>query len=90
MSNMFRECLEFDQPIEKWDVSSVIYMGWILDNCKKFSGSLEDWNISSVKAIEYSFDRDILERGGKLPSWYNTEWPNNKWSNYKSKYITLK
>jgi hypothetical protein len=62
MNNMFDGALQFDQPINEWNVSSVLDMGWMFadsdffnDNTKfhLFNQPLDGWDVSSVN--QYAF-----------------------------------
>ena len=47
MSNMFEHTL-FNQPIGHWDTSSLLYIGYMLDNNDSFDQDLSNWNVSGI------------------------------------------
>ena len=48
MSEMFRGCSAFNQPLEKWDVGNVTDMHWMFFGCSAFNQPLEGWNVGQV------------------------------------------
>ena len=48
MENAFRNCSNFNQPIGKWDVSSVRQFSQMLNGCTNFNQDLGNWNIENV------------------------------------------
>jgi len=56
MSNMFSECLSFNQNLCNWNVSNVTHMTWMFEKCKKFKGDgLGEWGDKVINVIEMSF-----------------------------------
>ena len=55
MSFMFYYCQDFNQPLDKWDVSNVEDMFRMFDNCKKFNQPLNSWNVSNVTNMSGMF-----------------------------------
>ena len=57
MSFMFSGAKSFNQPLNKWDVSSVNDMSSMFDEAKSFNQSLTDWNISSAINKKFMFNK---------------------------------
>ncbi len=55
MSQMFRACLKFNEPIGNWDVSSVTKMVATFFNCPIFNQNLNDWDVSHVTTMSQIF-----------------------------------
>ena len=68
MSEMFREAVFFNQPLDSWDVSNVEDMWLMFSDAIDFNQSLESWNVSKVKVMCGMFGGS----GQKiLPRWYS-------------------
>ena len=44
MQLMFKNCWEFNQPLNNWDVSNVINMKNMFENANVFNQPLNEWN----------------------------------------------
>ena len=55
MSQMFRACSKFNEPIGNWDVSSVTKMVATFFNCPFFNQNLNDWDVSHVTTMSQIF-----------------------------------
>lgn len=55
MSQMFRACSKFNEPIGNWDVSSVTKMVATFFNCPIFNQNLNDWDVSHVATMSQIF-----------------------------------
>jgi surface protein len=55
MSDMFLECENFNQPLDKWDVSNVVNMENMFQGCKMFNQPLNGWNVSNVVVSNNAF-----------------------------------
>lgn len=55
MSQMFRACSKFNEPIGNWDVSSVTKMVATFFNCPIFNQNLNDWDVSHVTTMSQIF-----------------------------------
>ncbi|OEJ15224.1 hypothetical protein BFL38_13010 [Brachyspira hampsonii] len=56
MSWMFRECLSFNQPLDKWDTSNVTNMSGMFSLAKTFNQNINNWNVSKVEDMSYMFN----------------------------------
>jgi len=65
MSNMFRSCTGFNQPIGYWNISNVTSISSMLFNCYSFNQPIGQWNTSSLTNISSAlygtavFDQDL-------------------------------
>jgi len=59
MIGMFENCRVFNQPLESWNVSSVMNMDEMFAGCKVFNQLLEKWDISSITTMYNMFDIDV-------------------------------
>ncbi|WP_300377863.1 BspA family leucine-rich repeat surface protein [Brachyspira sp.] len=55
MSSMFKECSEFNQPLNNWNTSNVKNMSSMFKECKKFNQPLNNWNTSNVTNMSSMF-----------------------------------
>ncbi|WP_086244977.1 DarT ssDNA thymidine ADP-ribosyltransferase family protein, partial [Campylobacter devanensis] len=55
MYKMFRDCENFNQPLDSWNVSSVTNMSGMFEYCENFNQSLDSWNVSSVTNMREMF-----------------------------------
>ena len=55
MGGMFRNCTNFNQPLDSWDVSSVTNMSGMFINCYNFNQPLNSWDVSSVTDMSEMF-----------------------------------
>ena len=63
MSMMFRDCKNFNQPLNNWDVSSVTDMRDMFRNCENFNQPLDNWRDKlSQKLIDQLPLRCFVER----------------------------
>ena len=68
MSDMFRSCPVFNQPLNSWDVSSVENMLDMFVSCQIFNQPLNCWNVSSVTNMSNMFaDTPLFNQD--LSSW---------------------
>ena len=60
MSYLFYELNDFKKDfngdISKWDVSNVINMRSMFNECESFNQPLDNWNVSNVKYMHEMFD----------------------------------
>lgn len=49
MSNMFRDCIHFNQSLDSWNTSSVASMRNMFLGCENFNQSLDSWNVVMVR-----------------------------------------
>ena len=68
---MFYNAKSFNQPLNKWDVSSVIYMEYMFINALSFNQDINNWNVSNVKYMSYMLSGSLLEKNNNLPEWYS-------------------
>ena len=52
MQGMFSHCIEFNQSLDNWDVSSLINANDMFNGCEKFNGSLNGWG-AKIKNLHY-------------------------------------
>ena len=45
---MFEYCINFNQPLNNWDVSRVTTMSFMFSLCEKFNQDISNWNIQNV------------------------------------------
>ena len=55
MGSMFKGCVKFNQPLDKWNVSKVEDMYGMFRSCKNFNQPLDKWNISNLVKITNMF-----------------------------------
>ena len=66
MSRMFQNTLCFNQPLEKWDISSVTNMGSMFNTARDFNQPLEKWDVSRVtNMVEMFAVIDTFPDGGR-------------------------
>jgi len=53
---MFNNCVNFNKPLDKWDVSNVTNMNYMFENCKKFNQCIDDWKLNSLKYCDNVMD----------------------------------
>lgn len=68
MSQMFRACSKFNEPIGNWDVSSVTKMVATFFNCPIFNQNLNDWDVSHVTTMSQIF-RWCIKFNQPLDKW---------------------
>lgn len=66
MYMMFRCCLKYDPPLSSWDVSNVINMHGMFDECY-ITHDLSKWNVSNVINMSYMFWNSTYN--GSLSAW---------------------
>ena len=52
---MFDNCYNFNQPLEKWDVSKVIVMESMFEHTINFNQPLAKWAIKGKKECKFNF-----------------------------------
>jgi surface protein len=55
LSQMFRGCFRFNQPIGNWNTSNVTNMGEMFSGCTLFNQDLGDWDVSKVTTFNDTF-----------------------------------
>jgi surface protein len=68
LSYMFMGCSVFNQPLDKWDVSSVSNMAGMFENATNFNQPLDKWDVSSVTNMEIMFS-DATNFNQPLNNW---------------------
>lgn len=69
-SGMFGEAVSFNQPLDKWNVSSVMSMERMFEGAKSFSQNLDSWSVDSLCPDDveaYEFRGSAMENN--LPKW---------------------
>ena len=73
LDGMFRNARSFNQPLNKWNVSSVKDMRNMFWGAELFNQPLDKWNVSKVKNMNYMFaDATSFNRPLHAP-WYVVE-----------------
>ena len=49
MYSMFYKCVNFNQPLNSWNVSNVKFMSYMLSECVKFNQPLNNWNLNELE-----------------------------------------
>ena len=49
MEDMFCGCEQFNQPLERWNVSKVRNMSYMFWGCERFNQPLERWNLLNIE-----------------------------------------
>lgn len=55
MHSMFKDCSNFNQDLDKWDVSEVTDLGYTFQGCSKFNGDISTWDVSKVTRLAFTF-----------------------------------
>jgi surface protein len=55
LSNMFGNCLNFNQSINTWDTSNITNMSGMFIGCSKFNQSINEWDVSKVTDMHCMF-----------------------------------
>ncbi|ATI74139.1 BspA family leucine-rich repeat surface protein [Mesoplasma florum] len=55
LSNLFDQCINFNQDLSSWNTSNVTNMSSLFYNAKKFNGDISTWNTSNVKDMSAMF-----------------------------------
>lgn len=63
MQRLFLQCVWFNQPLNKWNVSNIINMSYMFSNCKKFNQNT--FNISYLQLWNYYISNTKLINKGK-------------------------
>jgi surface protein len=61
MDQMFNECESFNQPLNKWNVSSVESMQYMFHRCTSFNQDISNWDVSNVSPF-YQFAKCPIEQ----------------------------
>ena len=70
MNSLFIKYNDIDNiDISEWDVSNVVNMNMMFDNCKKFNCDLSNWDVSNVKTMNGMFDNCKKFTGKGLENW---------------------
>jgi surface protein len=65
MSGMFYNCYEFNQPLNKWDVSNVMILDEMFSNCKSFDQDISKWNTNNTYTAYNMFSYCPIEYKNK-------------------------
>jgi surface protein len=57
LSNMFKDCMYFNYPLNTWDTSNVTNMSGIFNTCHNFNQQLNLWDVSKVTDMSNMFKR---------------------------------
>jgi surface protein len=72
MASTFRNCSNFNQPLNNWNTSKVTSMGGVNDGmfegASKFNQNIGDWDVSKVTNMGYMFTNAVLFNNGGSPS----------------------
>jgi surface protein len=81
MGGMFYKASAFNQPLNSWDVSSVVNMDWMFNRASSFNQPLNVWNVSNVTNMASMLGNTGLSMtnyDATLTGWKeNTNTPNN-------------
>ena len=55
MSNMFKDCIAFNDPIDHWDVSNIENMSSTFRSAINFNQDLNSWDVSNVTTFSSTF-----------------------------------
>ena len=55
LSNMFRECIAFNESINHWDVSNITDMSKMFTDAESFDQPLDNWDVSDVTSMQWLF-----------------------------------
>ena len=56
MSELFKNKVNFNEPLDSWDTSNVKNMKGMFENAKSFNKPLDSWDISKVESMEGMFE----------------------------------
>jgi len=56
MQKMFQLCVNFNQPLNNWNVLNVTNMGNMFQLCRNFNQPLNNWNVQNVTNVENMFE----------------------------------
>lgn len=65
---MLRDAVNFNQPLEKWNVSQVISMRYMFDSARTFNQPLNSWDVAKVTNMMFLFS-GCSEFDQPLNSW---------------------
>jgi surface protein len=68
LSFMFKDCMNFNQPLNTWDVSNITNMSNLFIGCNKFNQPLDKWDVSKVTTMSHMFTR-CFKFNQPLNSW---------------------
>ena len=74
---MFYNCLNFNQPLGKWDTSNVISTAGMFMNCRNFNQNINNWNVSKLEYANSMFE-----------DCYNFNQPLDNWKTSNLKYVS--
>ena len=52
---MFQGCTAFNQPLDLWNTSNVIFMESMFEGCTSFNQCLNEWDVSNVEYMDTMF-----------------------------------
>lgn len=68
MSNLFENCIHFNDDISEWDVSNVVTMQGMFKRAHSFNQPIGTWQTSSVKNMNHMFN-EALHFNGNINNW---------------------
>jgi len=68
MSNLFKNCTNFNYDIQNWDVSNVVDMSSMFRNARNFNKPINTWNVSNVINMDNMFC-DAKSFNKSISSW---------------------
>ena len=74
---MFYNCLNFNQPLGKWDTSNVISTAGMFMNCRNFNQNINNWNVSKLEYANSMFEEC-----------WNFNQPLDNWKTSNLKYVS--
>jgi surface protein len=60
MQGVFNGALKFNQPLNSWDTSKVITMGYMFAFAKEFNQPLNNWNTNQVAQMDSMFNNALM------------------------------
>ena len=74
---MFEECWNFNQPLDKWNTSSLISTASMFKHCINFNQNINNWDVSKLEYAHSMFE-----------DCYSFNQPLDKWDTSNLKYIS--